>query len=308
MTDLRETLSEYLSVRRSLGYHLVVAEHLLEQFLDYLEANGAIAPTPALALSWATLPVGASPGWLTQRLSTVRLFASFVASVDPETEVPPAGCLPGGPARATPYLYSDDEVEAIMAAARQLRSPLLAHTYETLIGLLAVSGIRIGEAIALRRDDVLLDEARIQVIEGKFGKSREVPLATSSVSALRRFAEVRDELCPTPRDDAFFCSTVGTRLVYARVQQTFRRLCDQAGVVTTSSRCRPRLHDFRHRFAVATLVSWQQAGADVGALLPLLSTVMGHVNPASTYWYLTATPELMAPVVARLEENFEVER
>jgi integrase len=298
MTDLRETLADYLALRRSLGYHLVDAEHLLTQFLDYLEANGATAITTALALSWATLPVGASPGWLAQRLSVVRLFASFVASADPDTEVPPAGLLPRPPARAVPYLYRDAEVEAIMAAARALPTPLLAHTYEALIGLLAVSGIRIGEAIALRRDDVLLDEACLRVIEGKFGKSREVPLARSSVEAL----------CPAPRHDAFFCSTAGTRLIYAVVQLTFSRLCQKAGVVALSAACRPRLHDFRHRFAVATLVAWEEAGADVGALLPLLSTVMGHVNPASTYWYLTATPELMAPVAARLEETFEAER
>jgi integrase len=216
--------------------------------------------------------------------------------------------LPRPPARAVPYLYRDAEVEAIMAAARALPTPLLAHTYEALIGLLAVSGIRIGEAIALRRDDVLLDEACLRVIEGKFGKSREVPLARSSVEALRRFAEARDALCPAPRHDAFFCSTAGTRLIYAVVQLTFSRLCQKAGVVALSAACRPRLHDFRHRFAVATLVAWEEAGADVGALLPLLSTVMGHVNPASTYWYLTATPELMAPVAARLEETFEAER
>ena len=116
------------------------------------------------------------------------------------------------------------------------------------------------------------------------------------------------KLCPAPRHDSFFCSTAGTRLTYARVRQTFCELCRRAGVVATSPRCRPRLHDFRHRFAVTTLVSWQQAGADAGALLPLLSTVMGHVNPASTYWYLTATPELMAPVAARLEMTFEAWR
>jgi integrase len=163
-----------------------------------------------------------------------------------ETEVPPAGCLPRRPTRATPYLNRDAEVEAIMAAARALPIPLLAHTYEALIGLLAVSGIRIGEAIALRRDDVLLDDACLRVIEGKFGKSREVPLAPSSVEALRRFVAVRDVLCPTPRDDAFFCSTAGTRLIYSPVQLTFSRLCQKAGVVAPSAACRPRLHDFRH--------------------------------------------------------------
>lgn len=308
MSGLRETLADYLALRRSLGYRLVVTEHLLGQFVSFLEDNDERNITIALAIRWAALPAGASPGWLAQRLSAVRLFASFVASIDPETEVPPAGCLPGQPARATPYLYSEVEVEEIMAAARRLGTPLLAHTYEALIGLLAVSGIRIGEALALGRGDVLFDEGCVQVIEGKFGKSREVPLAPSAVAALRRFVAVRDEFCPRPLVDAFFCSTVGKRLVYARVQQTFRHLCQEAGVVATAPHCRPRMHDLRHRYAVLTLVSWQEANADVGALLPLLSTVLGHVNPASTYWYLSTTPALMAPVARRLESTFEGER
>jgi integrase len=308
MTDLRKALVDYLVLRRSLGYKLVTDEHLLGQFLDFLEAADAEVITTVLAISWATLPSDVNPGWRGQRLSAVRCFASFVASIDEATEVPPAGCLPGRPTRATPYIHSDAEVEAIMTAARSLSNPLLAHTYEALIGLLAVTGLRIGEAICLSRDDILLDEACVRVIEGKLGKSREVPLAPSSVEALRRFAAIRDELCPTPCHDSFFRSTKGTRLTYARVRQTFAELCQRAGVVTTSTRLRPRLHDLRHRFAVTTLISWQEAGADVGALLPLLSTVMGHVNPASTYWYLTSTPELMAPVAARLEETFEAER
>ena len=308
MTGLRAALADYLALRRALGYKLVVAERLLGQFLDFLEADGAEVITTALALRWATLPAGASPVWLAQRLSAVRGFATFAASLDEATEIPPASCLPGRPARAVPYLYSDAQVEAIMAAARSLRSPLLAHTYETLTGLLAVTGLRISEAIRLGRDDVLPGQAWLRVIEGKFGKSREVPLAPSTVEALGRFAAIRDQLCPAQRHDSFFCSTTGTRLIYARVRQTFAGLCQQAGVVAASPRCRPRLHDFRHRFAVTTLISWQQAGADVGALLPLLSTVMGHVNPASTYWYLTATPELMAPVAARLETAFEAPR
>jgi integrase len=201
-----------------------------------------------------------------------------------------------------PHPPLGESVRRSRQIGRLTRGPRQAGTAQPLH-----SGIRIGEAIALRRDDVLLDEACLRVIEGKFGKSREVPLARSSVEALRRFAEARDALCPAPRHDAFFCSTAGTRLIYAVVQLTFSRLCQKAGVVALSAACRPRLHDFR-RFAVATLVAWQEAGADVGALLPLLSTVMGHVNPASTYWYLTATPELMAPVAARLEETFEAER
>lgn len=308
MTGLRAALADYLALRRALGYKLVVAERLLGQFLDFLEADGAEVITTELALRWATLPAGASPVWLAQRLSAVRGFATFAASLDEATEVPPAGCLPGRPARAVPYLYSDAQVEAIMAAARSLPAPLLAHTYETLIGLLAVTGLRIGEAIRLGRDDVLPGQAWLRVTEGKFGKSREVPLAPSTVEAPGRFTAVRDQLCPAPRHDSFFCSTAGTRLTYTRVRQTFAGLCQRAGVAARSPRCRPRLHDFRHRFAVTTLVRWQQAGADASALLPLLSTVMGHVNPASTYWYLTATPELMAPAAARLETTFEAPR
>ncbi|HYB70613.1 MAG TPA: tyrosine-type recombinase/integrase [Candidatus Bathyarchaeia archaeon] len=308
MTGLRAALADYLALRRALGYKLAVHERLLGQFLDFLEAHDAEVITTALAVRWATLPSGASPGWLGQRLSAVRGFAAFAASVEEATQIPPAGCLPGRAARAVPYLYSDAEVEAIMAAARSLRSPLLAHTYEALIGLLAVSGVRISEAIRLGRDDVLLQEGWLRVIEGKLGKSREVPLAPGTVQALRRFTAIRDQLCPAPRHDSFFCSTTGTRLTYARVRLTFSELCKRAGVTATSPRCRPRLHDFRHRFAVETLVSWQEAGADVGALLPLLSTVMGHVNPASTYWYLTCTPGLMVPVAARLEATFEAQR
>jgi integrase/recombinase XerD len=308
VTGLRAALADYLALRRALGYKLVVTERLLGQFLDFLEADGAEVITTALALRWATLPAGVSPVWLAQRLSAVRGFAAFAASLDQAAEIPPASCLPGRPARAVPYLYSDAQVEAIMAAARSLPSPLLASAYETLIGLLAVTGLRISEAIRLGREDVLPGQGWLRVIEGKFGKSREVPLAPSTVEALGRFAAIRDQLCPAPRHDSFFCSTAGTRLTYARVRQTFSELCQHAGVVAASPRCRPRLHDFRHRFAVTTLVGWQQAGADVGALLPLLSTVMGHVNPASTYWYLTATPELMAPVAARLQTTFEAQR
>ncbi|MDN5872519.1 MAG: tyrosine-type recombinase/integrase [Nitrococcus sp.] len=308
MSKLSKVLADYLVIRRALGYKLVVTERLLGQFLGFLEDNDAEAITTSLALEWATLPVGASSGWLAQRLSVVRCFAIFVASIDEATEVPPAGCLPGHSLRAVPYLYSDDQIEAIMAAARALPSPLLACTYQTLIGLLAVSGMRIGEAIRLARGDVLLEQACVQVIEGKFGKSRQIPLAPSSVEALGRFAAIRDQLLSGPGQDSFFASTTGTRLTYARVRQTFAGLCQQAGVVATSPRCRPRLHDLRHRYAVSTLLCWQKEGADVAALLPLLSTVMGHVNPASTYWYLSSTPELMAPVAARLDEFFEGHR
>lgn len=141
MTGLPAALADYLTLRRALGYKLAADERLLRQFLRFMKANDATVITTGLALKWATIPSGASPGWLAQRLSAVRLFAAFAASLDETTQIPPAGCLPGRAARAVPYLYSDAEVEALMAAARSLPSPLLAPTYETLIGLLAVSGM-----------------------------------------------------------------------------------------------------------------------------------------------------------------------
>ena len=304
MTGLRAVLADYLALRRAMGCKLVAAERLLGQFLNFMEAEGATAITADLAVRWAALPSGTGPAWLAQRMTTVRQFAVFAATLDEETQVPPVGCLPGGPGRAVPYIYSDAEVEALMAAARSLPSPLLAATYETLIGLLAVTGIRIGEAVRLRREDVRLDDGWLQVTEGKLGKSREVPLAPSTAEALRRFTATRDRLCPEPQHDSFFVSTAGTRLLCSPVRLAFAGLCRQAGITARSARCRPRLHDFRHRFAVLTLASWQQSGADAATLLPLLSTVMGHVNPASTYWYLTAVPELMIPVADRLENAF----
>lgn len=304
MTGLRAALADYLALRRAMGCKLVAAERLLGQFLDFMDAEGATTITAGLAFRWASLPAGTGRAWLAQRMTTVRQFAVFAATLDEETQVPPAGLLPGGPGRAVPYLYSDAEVEALMAAARSLPSPLRAATYETLIGLLAVTGLRIGEAVRLRRSDVLLDDGWLRVTCGKLGKSREVPISASTAEALRRFAATRDRLCPEPEHDSFFVSAAGTRLLCSPARLVFAGLCRQAGITARSARCRPRLHDFRHRFAVLTLVSWQRSGADTAALLPLLSTVMGHVNPASTYWYLTAVPELMTPVADRLETAF----
>jgi integrase/recombinase XerD len=246
MTELRSALEDYIGVRRHLGHKLEVAEHLLGQFLDFLEGSGATVITTQLALSWATLPGGASPGWLSQRLSVVRGFAAFLQTLDPRTQIPPSAILTGRPSRAVPYLYTDAEVVAIMAAARRLPSRLPSHTYPTLVGLLAVTGLRVGEAIRLDRGDVCFDDALVRVIETKFGKSREVPLSASTVQALRRYGQQRDALIPAPKHESFFLSTTGTRLTYARVRVTFAELAHTAGLAPRSQRCRPRMHDLRH--------------------------------------------------------------
>jgi len=308
MSELRSAIEQYLTVRRALGYKLVLAERLLGLFCAHCETIGATRITTELALGWATLPAAASPEWQAQRLSAIRGFAAWLQTIDPATEVPPADLLPGRPRRAVPYLYNEAEIAALTAAARRLPSVLQALSYEYLIGLLAATGLRIGEAIRLDRDDVDFAAGLLRVIGSKWGKSRHVPLHQSVVEALRRYALERDRLCPTPSTASFFVSTVGTRLRYSVVSSTFKRLTCEAGLAPRSRRCRPTLHSLRHSFAVQALIEAYRSGRDVHALLPLLATYLGHADSSGSYWYLTGTPELMALVSRRLENAFNADR
>lgn len=301
MSSLRAELDRYLAIRRALGFRLARAELLLADYLDYLDSVGAEVVTTHNSTAWATLPPNGSSSWWGHRLSVVRAFARHLHAIDPAHEVPPTGLLPARSHRAVPYLYSDADVFALMSAARRLRSPLRAATFEVLIGLLAVSGLRIGEALRLNRDDVALDAGMLHVRQSKFGKSREVPLHSSTLDVLGRYACRRDELGARPRDPSFFISTAGTRLRYDNFHLTWLGLVHDAGLQPRSGTCRPRPHDLRHSFAVRTLLGWYRDGADVGAQMPLLSTYLGHVHPANTYWYLSAAPELLSLVAARLE-------
>jgi integrase/recombinase XerD len=304
MTGLRDALDDYLALRRGLGFKLERSGQLLAGFAGYLEAAGATTVTTELALAWATAPAGADPSWWRGRLAAIRPFARYLAAFIPETEVPPAGLLPGPVSRrAVPYLYSQEEITALADAAATIRSRLRAATYQTLIGLLAVTGMRAGEAIRLDRSDADLQAGLVTIRESKFGKSRQLPLHASSVSALAGYAAVRDQHHPRPATPAFFLSLAGTRLIYKNVHYVFHRLTQDAGLTPRSPRCRPRIHDLRHSFAVATLLSWYHDGGDVAARLPLLSAWLGHASPGSTYWYLTGTPELLALAAQRLEDH-----
>ncbi len=304
MSDLRAAMDDYLAIRRALGFKLARAGLLLADFVSHQEANGRDTITIDAALAWATLPPGGASEWWAQRLSVVRSFARHLHAIDPLHEVPPTDLLPGRSHRATPYPYSDTDIAALMAAARQLCSPLRAATFETLVGLLVVSGLRIGEALRLDRDDVDLVEGVLVVRLTKFGKSREVPLHVTTVNALAAYAGERDRLCPHPAGPAFFVSTAGTRLLYCNAHLAWLELVRRAGLQPRSASCRPRPHDLRHRFAVVTLLGWYRDGADVAARMPMLSTYLGHVHPANTYWYLSATPELLSLVAERLEAAF----
>jgi integrase len=304
MSPLEQALADYLQVRRSLGYKLTHHGELLPQFVAYLQDVGAERLTTEHALRWAMLSAGSSPAWCARRLVIVRGFARYLQSVDPGTEVPPTGLLVGGRERATPYLYSGREIAALIAAADTMRFPLRTATYQTLIGLLAVTGLRIGEAIALDRCDFEPEHGLLTVRHGKFGKSREIPLHSSTIEALDAYLHQRDRLLRRePAHPAMFISTVGTRLLYSTVNVTFHELVRRAGLTPRSARCRPRLHDLRHTFAVNTVMDGYQVDGDVQARLSLLSTYMGHVDPISGYWYLSAAPELLALAAERLERH-----
>jgi integrase/recombinase XerD len=302
MTSLARALADYLLIRRTLGFKLKNAGELLAQFVTYLEQTGADTVTTDRAVSWAMLPQGVDPGWWGRRLSAVRGFAAYLHSIDPATEVPPADLLPMGSGRATPYLYSEHDVFSLMAAAAALRLPLRAATYETLIGLLAVTGLRIGEALRLDRGDIDWSHGLLLVRDSKFGKSREI-LHETTVRALDNDLQKRDRLHPAPRGPAVFISTTGNRLLYSDAQCTFHHLVQSAALMPRSASCRPRLHDLRHTFAVRTLQDAYRSDSDLRLRLTLLSTYLGHVDPAATYWYLLAAPELLAFAAERLERS-----
>lgn len=298
MSHLRQALTEYLSLRRSLGYKLRRPEKLLHQFIAFLEVEGAQTITTEHALTWACQPQNAHTNWWAYRLSAVRVFAKYLNAIDIAVEPPPRDLLPCQPCRASPYLYSDEEVAALLDAASSLRTPLRVATYRTLIGLLAVTGMRVGEAISLDRHDFDAHNGVLVVRHAKFNKTRELPLHASTVAALHRYLVRRDRFAAT--GPALFISTAGARLLYCNVQWTFQRLVRQAGLVPRTARCRPRIHDLRHAFAVNTLLDAYRDGCDTQQRLTLLSTYLGHVDPARTYWYLSAAPELLAKAAERL--------
>lgn len=299
--SLRQRAEQYVTMRQALGYKLVDTESLLMRFIDYLERSGENTITTAAAVRWATTTTRASPRWQRRRLSVVRGFARHLHTFDPTCEVPPTGLLRCYVDRPVPHLYSEDEIAALMGAATAMsRQPLRAGTYRTLIGLLAVTGMRVGEAVRLDRSHVDLDAGILTIIDSKFGKSRQLLLHPSTVTALRDYNSLRDAVPGTDGYAAFFVSRRG-RLVVNTVDYTFADLVCAAEVSAPTGERNPRVHDLRHSFAVRTLLEWYRAGLDVQSQLPVLSTWMGHISPASTYWYLQAAPELLAIAARRLE-------
>ncbi|MFD9947469.1 tyrosine-type recombinase/integrase [Nonomuraea sp. NPDC059023] len=301
MSTLRQRAQEYLALRRALGYKLADNERLLGQFLDHLEHAGLDMITTEAAVAWATLPARAKPLYWRRRLSVVRGFARHLNALDPTCPVPPPGLLACFPNRVAPHLFSEQEILALMSAAdRVFRQPLRIATYRLLIGLLAVTGMRTGEAVRLDREHLDLDAGILAIVDSKYGKSRQVLLHSSTVTALRDYARLRDQVAGVVGAPAFLVSTKG-RLQVNTVDYTFATLIKAANIATPPAGRAPRPTDLRHTFAVTTLLRWYRAGLDVQARLPALSTWLGHLSPASTYWYLQAAPELLALAAERLD-------
>lgn len=307
MKPLREAIEEYLALRRSLGFKLRQTTAGLTEFAAFMEQRAAPYITTALALEWAMQPGNNQPSAWAQRLGFVRVFARHWRASDPRTEIPPAGLLPFRPQRAQPYLYSEQEIQRLLAAAKTLApsSGLRPWTYHCLFGLLAVSGLRISEALSLKRQDVELTQGLLTIRQTKFNKTRLVPLHGSTRQGLVDYAARRDRLVPGPVSPCFLLNDHGRQLEASAVRRTFYELSRQIGLRGPDDHTGPRLHDFRHRFALNTLIEWYRTGQDIERRLPVLSTYLGHAHVADTYWYLSIHPELMGLATRRLEQRWE---
>jgi integrase/recombinase XerD len=306
MNSVRNAIEDYIALRRSLGFKLHGMATSLGKFASFLEQKEAPYITTALALEWAMQTVDHSPSHWAQRLGFVRVFARHWSATDPRTEIPPAGLLPFRARRARPYLYTEQEIQRLLTAAKSLSSSsgLRPWTYHCLFGLLAVSGLRISEAIKLERQDVDFHQELLTIRQTKFNKSRLIPLHTSTRDVLTQYAEHRDRLVPSPRSSCFLLNDCGRCLERSTVLRTFHDLSRQIGLRGPSEHTGPRIHDLRHRFALNTLIQWYRAGEDIERRLPVLSTFLGHTHVADTYWYLSVHPELMGLATSRLEQRW----
>lgn len=304
MTELNIYLNEYLQLRRTLGYKLKYPGMILPQFISYLETAGTEIITTELAISWARLRHNVQPILLAKRLGAVRGFAKYMQAIDKTHEVPPRDVFGASQQRPVPYLWSNADIKRLMQGTEKIKPVMLGVSCKTLFGLLSASGMRIGEALSLELDDVNLINNVITIREGKFGRPRLVPLHESTANALEFYSTLCEDFRSRPRP--FFISQSGSRLRYPVVRNHFNQITASLGLRTID--VHPRIHDLRHTFAMASLISWLRSGADVNALMPVLSTYLGHVSPASTWWYLQASPKLMELGAAKLDISYGGEK
>lgn len=298
--SMRTHAEKYLALRRSLGRKMHGEGRMLLDFASRMDSAGQLRITVSAALEWASEPKTATPEYWRHRLSVVRGFARHLNTFDPASEIPPLDLIVGPSRRKPPYVYSSAEIEALVHAAGTITAPLPAASIQALISLIAASGLRLGEALGLDRDQVGLQAAMLTVT-GKNDQARLVPVHPTTVTMLTGYAARRDRLCPDTASPAFFITRTGQRMQQRWVQETFAKLLALASIQAPPGRRRPRIHDLRHTFAVHTLIGWYQAGINVQAHLPVLSTFLGHSSTEATYWYLQAVPELLGLAAQRLE-------
>jgi integrase/recombinase XerD len=303
MNPLRHALDEYLTLRHKLGFELRELQAALTKFIAFLKAHGSPSITTALAVKWAQQPQGVAPARHARRLGMVRDFARYVSATDARTEVPPQGLLPGRIRRPQPYIYSPDQIHDLIQGARELAPweglRLRPYTYATLFGLLAVTGMRVSEAVALSCKEVDLAEGVLTVRESKCRKTRLVPIHPSTQERLRDYAHRRQKCAGRLASTTFFVSDRGQPLGLVPVNYNFLLISRRIGLRGAGALHGPRLHDLRHTFAVRTLAQWYRSDAAPERCVPLLATYLGHGKVENTYWYLSATPELLDAVSAR---------
>lgn len=299
-----EAARRYLAERRALGFDLCIAGKRLLAFARFADEQApAQSLTVELAVRWARAARHPSPITGPRRLEIVRPFARWLRQFHPQTEVPDRWLLGRAHRRLAPHIYTCDEILALLEEAARLSPPggLRAASVRTLLGLLASSGMRVSEALGLRRADVDLEEAVAVVRRTKFRKSRLVPLHPTTVRSLRRYVARRDRGETRGGAEArFFVIDGGIPLTYSKVRTAFKRIRIQLGWEHGRGR-QPRIHDLRHTFACQRLLQWQEQGIDVNRHLLDLSVYLGHAKASDTYWYLSGFSELLELTARRFE-------
>ncbi len=311
MKSLQSSVTDYLTMRRALGFKLERHEAHLRSFVTFMHRHHARRVTTKRMVQWVREHPSSDPSYQGLRFSVVRAFAAYQSGIDAHTEVPPADLIPRTPGRNRFYLYSDDEVRSLLAETLKHRvgaTSISRWVRYTLYGLLAVSGLRIGEALRLNVTDVDLEDGILTIRDSKFGKSRLVPVHPSTRLALSKYLQRRNHYFQGRDIEPFFVSRHGTRMGHGDAWKSLVRLSRKIGLRGPLDRRGPRLHDFRHRAAVQAMVRCYRSGADPERRLPALSTYLGHGDLKHTYWYLHQNPALMKQAVGRLERYWEPAR
>jgi integrase/recombinase XerD len=310
--NLHEELKRYLAIRRSLGFSLRTTEPILRRFVSFVEEQGSEHITTDLFVGWRSVFGRANRDTWAHRLGMIRIFAQWLNGIDSRNEVPPRGLIPDRSQRPCPYIYSELEIRRILEAAAELPScnGLRALTYVTLFGLIAVTGLRVSEAVALDNDDVDLTQGVLTIRRGKLGKARLIPVSESTLAQLAAYVAKRDRILGV-RPQPFFTLELGIRPQEDTARRNFATVSRKIGLRSPQKFKRrgvgPRIHDLRHTFAVRTLMNWYRADMDPGQEMLKLCTYLGHLGPESTYWYIEDIPELMELAAKRAERSLNQE-